>query len=215
MRLSSHRWSLAYLALCSLPMLAAGCGGNGAGSDSSLSGIAAPAKKPVAPDFQNARFETPIIPSGTFVEPPDSTAIWTGTPGFGIADGSGSWGTGGEAGAQYAFLQSSNTVDNHQGSCQQTITGLKPHQKYKVTFWMARRNGDVGGNVGTPVVVSENSSVIFPATAPTSDGSWNSYQTMAFSPGSTACTFLFSTNPPPPNTDASTLLDEIHLVEVH
>jgi len=193
-----------------------------------VDGVASPqgavTVNPVAPaaDFLNPGFELPAVAVGSFVEqevavpnwtPPTLQAGWTDT-GFGVANGSGSWGTGAKAGAQYAFLQTANAdVDTDQGSCTQTINGLVVGGTYKVTFWMAARNGDVGGNVPTPVFLTANASTIFPATTPAST-TWTAYTSNVFTATTSSYTFTFSTQPAPLFTNSSSLLDEVHLVRV-
>src|SRR5476651_1552352 len=87
------------LPFCLLCLL--GCGGGGM---QPVSGQTPP------PDFRNSGFETPSIAPGTYQDAPLAGLAWTGpAQGFGIANASGLWGTGAEAGQQYAFLQSGNT----------------------------------------------------------------------------------------------------------
>jgi len=169
------------------------------------------------PDFQNPGFEIPAIPSGTFTAPFPAGSFWTGPSvphGAGMANGYGSWGTGAEAGQQYAFLQSANNGIPAQGFCQQTVAGFVVGHSYKVTFYMAARSGDVGGDTGIAVSLTANGTEIFPPTAPNPDYSWNQYSSVTFNATQTSYTFMFSTPPAPPGQDASTLLDEVHVVAV-
>jgi hypothetical protein len=117
-----------------------------------------------------------------------------------------------ESGRQYAFLQSSASVDAHHAGCSQTISNIKIGASYKVTFWMARRNGDVGGNVPEPVGLTANGTAIFTPTAPPNDTVWHSYASAVFVATATTYTFVFSTEPPKGGQDASSLLDNIQLV---
>lgn len=164
------------------------------------------------PDFVNPGFETPVLNANTWGEPPPAGFTWTGQPGFGVANGSGAWGAGAEAGAQYVFLQSSSSGDVHAGTCEQIVTGFTVGQTYHVTFFMARRNGNVGGNVGAPVTLTANSNVIFPATSPTNDGLWTMFTSQSFTATQTSYDFIFSVPTASPGTDAGTLLDEVHIV---
>ncbi len=168
---------------------------------------------PVIVDFLNPGFETPILAAHTWEEPPDASVIWEGpvAGGFGIANGSGSWGSVSHSGNQYGFLQRADTAGVHQGSCQQTITGMSVGQKYQVSFWMARRNGNVGGNSPAPVSLMANGATVFSATAPPNDTSWHAFNSSVFTATSSSYTFKFQTSPPVPGVDTSSLLDDIHL----
>ncbi len=175
-----------------------------------------------APDFENPGFESPAISAGSYAEASDAATGWTGASvitgtqtGFGIANASHSWGSDAKAGSQYGFLQSSQTVETDQGSCTQTVTGLTVGKTYKVEFWMARRNGDVGGNTGEPISLTANGTSIFASAAPNPDGSWNQYASSTFTAGQTSYTFVFSTEAPSPGQDQTTRLDEVHLVQTN
>lgn len=131
-----------------------------------------------AQSFSNPGFESPDVPQNSFLSrPPAATAIWEGDRSWGIADGSGSWGTGAHSGSQYAYVQSTNEFGG-AGSLYQTLTGLTVGQSYQVTFWMARRNGNVGANNSNSIAVLAGATQIL---APTATGpAWTMFTTASF-----------------------------------
>jgi hypothetical protein len=157
-------------------------------------------------DFADSSFETPLLKAGSWqVAPTGSGWTWnepSGAGQSGIANGSGSWGTGAHSGAQYAFIQDGSSV-------QQTLTGLVVGQKYVVQFWMATRNGDVGGNTPAPMVVTANGTAIFGPTTP-SGAAWVQQTSATFTATQTSYTFVFKTNTG--NGDSTDLIDDVHLV---
>ncbi|HWD39442.1 MAG TPA: hypothetical protein VG944_11375 [Fimbriimonas sp.] len=158
-------------------------------------------------DFANPGFETPQLNANTWEGDGPTGFIWTGdfTQGvntWGVANGSGSWGTAAHSGNQYAFIQCG-------ASMSQTLTGLVPGESYHITFWMARRNGNVGGNAGVPLTVTVDGNTVFGPTAPPDDGNWWIQQTSSFTPDTDTATIVFST---PSQADSSDLLDDVHLV---
>jgi hypothetical protein len=188
------------ISVCLVGLSLIGCGGGGGNGLS------------VGPVLENPGFESEVLPAGTFEKVPKAQTIWTGTAGFGLANGSGSWGTAGHSGNQYAYLQSANAVDTDQGSMQQTVSGFVVGATYHVTFWMARRNGNVGGNVGEPIRVLADSNLILPSTAPTNDGLWGSVTTGTFVATSSVMTITITTDPPGIGQDQATLIDDVAIV---
>src|SRR5688572_24661585 len=88
-RITTALYGLAIAAL-----LLAGCGGSG--------GVFLPAV------FFNGDFETPAITANTWLQPGPPEAGWNGDPNWGIANGTGSWTTGGgHTGQQCAYVQAS------------------------------------------------------------------------------------------------------------
>src|SRR5687768_7643517 len=89
----------------------AGCGGGG--------GIFIPAV------FFNGDFETPVLPSNTFAQPGPPASGWTGEPNWGMANGTGSWTTGGgHTGQQCAYVQASTVGAPGRGTLEQTVGNL-------------------------------------------------------------------------------------------
>jgi hypothetical protein len=157
-------------------------------------------------DFANSSFEIPALQSGSWrVAPSGSGRTWNEPAGVGqsgIANGSGSWGTGAHTGAQYAFVQDGSSV-------QQTLTGLVVGRKYVVEFWMATRSGDVGGDTAAPMVVTANGTTILGPTSP-SGSSWAQFTSTTFTATKSSYTFVFKSDTG--NGDSTDLLDDIHLV---
>jgi hypothetical protein len=163
------------------------------------------------PDFQNPGFEVPAIGAGAAASPPPTGFVWTTNAQSGVANGSGAWGTGAHQGSQYAFLHASSVVPH--GLVQQALTGLTIGNKYEVTFYMARRNGNAGNNSGAAVTVTANGSTIFAAATPGSS-SWVSYSSAVFTASTTSYTFVFQSAQPTVGADTGSLLDDVHLVAV-
>jgi len=157
--------------------------------------------------FLNPGFEAPtLLPHQWYQGPTSTDTAWMGTFGWGIANGSGSWGKAGIEGQQYAYLQSSGTA----ATIYQSVSGLVPGQVYYVRFSMARRNGNVGGNNGIGVKVTlDDSTVIFPYTAPSGDGRWTTTESGMFL--ATKDTYKFSWKTSGSSGDSATLLDRISL----
>ena len=107
-----------------------------------------------AQQFGNAGYEAPVLPTNNWASPPPASPglLWQGSGKWGIANGTGSWGTGGHSGSQYGFLQSYS--DPSPGTMFQTVSGFTIGNRYNVNFWMARRNGNVGGNAGTSLTIN-------------------------------------------------------------
>ncbi|MCA9170919.1 MAG: hypothetical protein KDB23_24765 [Planctomycetales bacterium] len=162
-----------------------------------------------AQEFRNASFEDSIVPPGDWLYQPSSPqVIWTGTEKWGLANGRSSWGTGGHTGPQYAYLQSSN--DPGPGTMSQAVGGFDLGSAYVVDYWMARRNGGSGGNVGTSLTVKVNrSEVIVDNEFSAGGGAWLPYTSQAFRATSEFNLFTFSV--PPPTGDHSLLLDDLSI----
>lgn len=165
-----------------------------------------------AQKFANAGFESPNVPQGSFLSrPPAATATWEGDRSWGIADGSGSWGTGAHSGSQYAYIQSTNEFGG-AGSLYQTLTGLTVGNAYSVTFWMARRNGNVGANDSNAISVFAGSVQIL---APTATGpAWTEFTTAAFTATSTSMRITFQGKAPSDFEDVGSLIDDVSLSPV-
>jgi hypothetical protein len=163
----------------------------------------------LAQEFQNASFESPIVPSsvGNWIQQPTGPdVIWTGTGKWGIARGASSWGSAGHTGPQYAFLQSSN--DPAPGTLSQTVSGFVVGNSYILDYWMARRNGNLGANIGTDLTVTINGhEVIVDRQFSSGDGEWLPYASHPFVAHDPTLTFTFSV--PPPTGDHSLLLDSL------
>lgn len=163
-----------------------------------------------AQSFGNAGFETPDVAPGQFrsgVDTPLFMSPWFGEHSFGIADGSGSWGTGAHSGSQYAYIQSTNEFGG-AGALYQTLTGLTVGGQYSVSFWMARRNGNVGGNTGNVISVFADSTPIFAPTL-ASNPAWQQFTTSIFTATSSSVKIKFQGQVP--GGDTAALLDDVTL----
>lgn len=157
--------------------------------------------------FRNTSFEDSIVPPGDWLVLPSSPKVmWKGTEKWGLANGSGAWGTGGHTGDQYAFLQSAN--DPGPGTMSQAVGGFVLGSPYVVDYWMARRNGNVGGNDGTSLTVKVNDQVtIVNNEFSAGNGVWLPYTSRAFR--ATGDFQLFTFSVPSPNGDRTLLLDDV------
>jgi len=162
-------------------------------------------------DFNNSGFEAPVLAAGQSVA--GGATGWGGTLPWGIANGSGAWGTGGHSGSQYAYIQAQSVLGPHIGAMTQTVSDLVVGKTYKVTFWMAQRNGNANANTPAPMRVFANDAQIFGPVSPSL--AWSSYTTSTFTATDTTCTFKFQPDGPPlPGHDTADLLDDLHLVAV-
>jgi hypothetical protein len=166
-----------------------------AGSDDSTSPT-------ITPAFVNGGFELPTLATNDWKANQDVVgSSWTGVQTWGIGNGSGSWGQSGRNSPQYAFVQS-------PGNLQQTVSGFRVGKRYRVTLWIARRNGHVGGNTGVPVKIFANNEEVMPYTSPPGDGSWTQVFSDSFQADSSAIAFRFQVQTEV-SQDQSTLFDDI------
>src|SRR5688572_12155000 len=85
-------------------LLLAGCGGSGGA-------IFIPAV------FFNGDFETPVLAANMFEQPGPPASGWNGEPNWGMANGTGSWTTGGgHTGQQCAYVQASTVGTPGRGT---------------------------------------------------------------------------------------------------
>ena len=157
--------------------------------------------------FANAGFEMPVITTGGWVPNPVGWN-WKGEFNTGIANGSGSWGTGAHSGNQYAFVESDGIdFPGKQAFMEQTVGGFQIGHEYDVTFWMATRNGNVGGNVSNPMLVILNGSATIFGPQTAAGPQWTFYSTAVFTATSTSNTFAFQTTQT--GQDSANLFDDI------
>lgn len=169
-----------------------GCGGDGG------SGVV------VAPQVTNAGFETPAMAAGEWHQFTHlSGTTWAGEESSGIANGSGSWGSTAHSGSQYGYIQNTAFIE-------QTISGFTVGRSYRINFWMARRNGNVGGNSPNPMeVVLDSSQTIFGPTAPPDDTEWHAFTTSTFVANKSSYKVTFQgVNT---NGDESSLIDDVQI----
>jgi hypothetical protein len=167
------------------------------------------------PDFADPSFETLPLNPGQWKRNVEVTGIpWSGEENWGVANGVSSWGTTGSNGtSQYAFIQVLPGGQSH-GALIQTISGLSIGQDYRVTLWIARRNGNVGGNVGVPITVTANGTEILGPTSPSGDGTYQQVETQTFTATQGTYEFKIQTVLPQNPQDMATLVDDVHLERV-
>jgi len=166
-----------------------------------------------AQDFVNGGFEYPVIATDQWAPRPAGWG-WYGAYNVGIANGNGSWGTGAYQGQQYGYIESDGIdYPGKQGWIEQTITGFVIGDTYDVTFWMAQRNGDVGGNTSNPIEVILNGSSFLMGPTYDPDTDWSYYVTDSFVATSTTNTIRFQTTQT--YVDSANLLDDIHIGRVN
>lgn len=163
-----------------------------------------------AQEFRNASFEDSIVPESSFLYRPSSPQVmWAGTDNWGFANGQGPWGTGGHTGRQYAFLQAYESPGPGT-TMSQAVGDFALGSAYVVDYWMARRNGNVGGNDGTSLTVKVNENeVIVDNEFSAGSGVWLPYTSRAFRATSEFLLFTFSV--PSPNGDRTLLLDDLSI----
>jgi len=172
---------------------------------------------PSLPSFQNPSFEATAVAPTTFQQPGEAASLWVGDPNWGLANGTGAWGTGGgHTGAQYAYVQGA-TADSwgglSRGTIEQTVTGFTVGAKYVVTFWMATRHRIGGGdNFGTPVTLTANGLTILGSTAPIDDFEWRKYTSDAFTATDTSYHFKWRREiPTSGHNDHASLIDDVQI----
>ena len=164
------------------------------------------------PDFLDPSFEMLPLTAGQWKRNIDVTGIpWSGNDNWGVANAFGSWGMGGaNSTSQYAFIQAGENFGSH-GALKQSISGLVIGQHYRVSLWIARRNGNVGGNVGALVTVFANGVKIMDDTSPTTTGSYRKVTTDTFIATQSSYEFIIETVLPQFPEDQATLVDDVHL----
>lgn len=138
---------------------------------------------------------------------------WTFNANSGIAMGDSAWGRAGHSGKKYAYLQSRG---DGIGMFCQVVQGLQIGQKYRVAFWMARRNTAVkliaSANVAVPIQVMADNQVIVPFTTPKGEGEWSLCVSKPFVATTNGITLTFMAQTS--HTDKATLIDDVVLVPV-
>lgn len=161
--------------------------------------------------FSNDGFETPNLGENEWKKNNRDVIEITDWPGenlYGLANGVTPWGQGAHTGRQYAFLQTNSGEDPDRAQLTQSLTGLTVGRKYRVTFWYARRNGDSGGNVGTPIAAYIGNTQILTPRTPT-DPNWTRVVCRDFTATATIATFrIVASAEPVGSPDSATLLDD-------
>ena len=157
--------------------------------------------------FINPGFENPVIGSGNWSPMPADWG-WSGQYNVGIASGSGSWGTGAHSGNQYAYVESDGLdFPGQQGWIEQIVGNFVIGETYNVSFWMARRNGNVGANVSNPLMIILNGSTVILMPTYDPDPNWNLYHTSNFVAAYVTNSFRFQTTQT--GVDSANLIDDI------
>jgi hypothetical protein len=157
--------------------------------------------------FENAKVENGYWTGGLNADG------WTFNANSGIAMGDSAWGRSAHSGAKYAYVQSRG---DGIGMFCQVVQGFTIGQKYRVSFWMARRNTAVelirAANVAVPVELLADNKVIFPMTKPKGTGEWQLYESKPFVATTKGITFTFMAETS--DTDKTTLIDDVVLTPI-
>jgi hypothetical protein len=162
--------------------------------------------------ISNGGFENASVQDGYWVGGLTADG-WTFNQNSGIAMGDSAWGRSGHSGKKYAYLQSRG---DGIGMFCQVVQGLQIGQKYRLAFWMARRNTAVkmivAANVAVPIQVMADNRVIVPFTAPKGEGEWSLCESKPFiaTTNGVTLTFMAQTS----HSDKATLIDDVVLVPV-
>lgn len=162
--------------------------------------------------ISNGSFENATVQDGYWVSGVNADG-WTFNANSGIAMGDCAWGRAGHSGKKYAYLQSRG---DGIGMFCQVIQGLQIGQKYRVAFWMARRNTAVkliaAANVAVPIQVMADNQVIVPFTTPKGEGDWSLCESKPFVATTNGITLTFMAQTS--HTDKATLIDDVVLMPV-
>ena len=152
----------------------------------------------------NPSFELPAYPQGSWDSPPGGMeTAWQFYGSSGIEHGPSSWGSGAAHGVQYAFMQNTSYFN-------QLIGDFQLGHSYHVQWYMARRNGNVGGNNGNPVRVLLDQNVIFPAVM-YDNPVWKNFASKPFTASNLSALLQFEgTNN---SGDRSELIDHVRIFE--
>lgn len=167
------------------------------------------------PQFVNAGFEAVAIPDGEARDWNSLTGlVWGGSGGAGVARGLSAWGQEAFEGGQYAYIQATRVSPASQGLLQQTLAGFVVGRRYRVEYWIARRNGSSGPTVGAPIRLLQDSTVIAGPTTPPAGPEWVRVQSEPFAATKTSYRFRFICDMPGEGQDTATLLDDVKVVQV-
>lgn len=162
--------------------------------------------------MSNGSFENAKVNENSWVGGIEADG-WYFNAGSGIGRGDSAWGRAGHSGAQYAYLQCSG---NGIGMVSQTVSGFTIGQRYRVSFWLARRNTSVkliqAANVAVPVELLADNQVIFPFTFAAGKGEWRLYQSRTFVARTKGITFTFVGKTS--WSDRATLIDDVVVTPV-
>lgn len=167
--------------------------------------LVAPLLAAAHPVFGDSGFEGIAVTPGNFVQAP-SSPVWSFTNvsnnASGVANGSGSWGTGGNSGQKYAYVQRGAQLS-------QTVNGFVPGRQYEVRYAMTRRSGSVGGNDPNRIGVQIDGTTV--STVETiNDSRWRTMKTPAFTATGSSMNFRWQGLS---GDDRTSLFDDFQVVE--
>lgn len=157
------------------------------------------------PSFGDSGFESIAVTPGNFVQAP-SSPVWSFTNisnnASGVANGNGSWGTGGNSGQKYAYVQRGAQLS-------QTVNGFVPGRQYEVRYAMTRRSGSVGGNDPNRIGVQIDGTTV--STVDTiNDSRWRTMKSPTFTAASSSINFRWQGLL---GDDRTSLFDDFQVVE--
>lgn len=171
---------------------------------------------PAPPDFQDPGFETLSLEANAWASNESVVGLpWSGNSNWGVARLSGAWGMAGHGSTQqYAFIQATKgeTEVTSHGALKQTISGLSIGQRYRVSVWIARRNGNVGANNGALIdILVDGNSILAAPTSPNGNTAWREVLSNSFVATKTSHEFTIQSVVPQFPEDTATLVDDVHL----
>lgn len=172
---------------------------------------------PGVAQFQDGTFEASDVAHMTFKMNGDvNGSAWSGDANWGVGNATTIWGLAGHDSQKHAFIQADDTGEVHvQGKIRQTVNNLIVGKTYKVSFWVARRNGiwagNEIGNVGALMTVLANGTQITEPTGPTNTGGWRQVFTQPFVATQSTYEFTFTTLHQQFPENGANLIDDIKL----
>lgn len=152
----------------------------------------------------NPSFEFPILNSGWWTERPGGIlTAWVFEGTSGIANGASSWGSSGQIGQQYAYIQ-------RDASIRQQVGDFVPGRSYHAQWFMMRRNGGVGANVGQPIRALMDNVEIAPFQIQP-DAIWRNFASHPFTAISTSGVLRFEGGSD--IGDRTSLIDNVRIFE--
>lgn len=148
----------------------------------------------------NSSFENPLFGSNSWQYRPSGIPGWTFLNNAGMANGNTAWGTSGQSGVQYAFLQS----QGNGGRIRQVVTGFVPGTQYRVTYWAHRRPNN---NPGAPIEVLKDGVPISLGVAPATQ-QWIQHASYWFTATNTTHEIELRTNN---EFDRATAIDDVEI----
>jgi hypothetical protein len=184
-----------------------------------VASAAIPVTVPV-PDFQDPGFEQLNVAPGQYLlNSKAAPTAWGGNPNWGVSDQDSAWGRSAHGGSQFGFVHAFNDGEEFRhGAIFQSVSGLTPGATYRVTLWIARRDGTAAGiqtgNEGATFSLVADATTILSNVVPNADGSWSKVVSASFVATQTRHVFEIETASPEAPENSATLFDDIHLERI-